>query len=62
MEVREWRSDFKSKNFSMNTELVINGLILLKHKNVESLILGLSVTPPVPTLDLKTSLCFPLLP
>ena len=46
----------------MNTELVLNGLILVKHQHVESLILGFSVTPPVPTLDLKTSLCFPLLP
>ena len=45
----------------VGAQQILNGLILVKHQQVGSLILGFSGTPPVPTLNAKTSLCFPLL-
>lgn len=40
----------------VGAQQILNGLILVKHQQVGSLILGFSGTPPVPTLNAKTSL------
>lgn len=58
MEIREWGGLLlKCKNFPMNTELVLNGRILVKHQHV-GFNAGVLSDTPVPALDLRPHCAF----